>query len=362
MKSVIEILAAVYDPAVWRVIDEWGDYCIFCGASDGRDQFERGVIHHYADCLLRQVRAHLMAQVCVGRRMSEAAADVVVAQEYLTEVAMVLAEWPAPKSLPEYPDYGSGGDPRPDPLPSDRHPVPAELDVAPEPKLATFEERVDELEARLEDLEQFEDQRNERIDRPGVKDVPTAAESGGPPPGASSKADPELTAAAKVVPEAEVYRTARAEPETIPEVKPELLHSWQATGNRGAVYCVNCNLVSLAGVPTGILAGGVCPGTNPAPAEVKSVAPAVPLVEVMCPRCGARETVPATGGAFPDLPQITMEGPFTVASWTHPAFGRQTGVYCRKCWFDVVASLVAAILPPAVICHPAQTGGPGKLA
>jgi hypothetical protein len=181
----------------------------------------------------------------------------------------------------------------------------------------------------------------------------------------------------EVVPEHVVYRTARAEPEVVPEVEPERLHSWQSMKNGKAARCTNCGLVALNGAPAlnvGVVRcqaphhpepsqSDVCPGRNPdlpAPAEVKAVQPAVPLVQVMCPRCHATEVVPATGGVLPDLPQITLgNGPFMVVSWVQPALGRQTGVYCKTCWSDAIASFITATLPPAVICHPAQTSDPG---
>lgn len=284
MMTVTEILTAIYNPAVWEVIDGLGNYCVFCGASDGRERWERGGIHHYAGCLLRQIRIHLATQACASRRLSEAA---------LLTVRELAA-----------------------------HLVPGLTTVAD-----------DLIRAMDRDL------------------------AGGPPPGASSKPDPELTAAAQAVPEAEVYLTARAVPEVAPEVEPERLHSWQSMPSGKAARCLTCGLVTLPGIS--VLS--VCPGRNPdlpAPAEVKSVTPAGPLVKVMCPRCGVFEIIPATGGALPDLPQITPGGSFMVVSWAHPAHGRQTGVYCKACWSDTTASLITAILQPAVLCQPARVGGP----
>ena len=275
MKSSTEILTAVYDPGFWRVIDEWGDFCVFCGASDGRDQFEPGVIHHYGSCLLREIRAHLMCQIAMPRRFREAAI------EQLAALRAIKAEADL-----SYPDYGSGG-------------------------LS-----------------------------------PTAAEA-------------EAMPAAEVVPEHVVYRTARAEPEVVPVVQPERLHSWQSMKNGKAARCVNCGLAALNGAPA---LNDVCPGRNPdlpAPAEVKAVQPAVPLVQVMCPRCHVTEVVPASGGALPDLPQITPGGPFMVVSWMDPAHGRQTGVYCKLCWSDTTASFITASLQPAILCRPTPVSGPG---
>jgi len=352
MKSVTEILAAVYNSAFWRVIDEWGDYCVFCGASDGKDQFERGEIHHYADCLLREIRAHLMGRACFTRRTLRSADTYARSLGLLNDEASPTQprlEWhqdsgcgaemsweqlkenghqcePLPTD-PPYPDYGSGGSPpgaSSEPSPTDpiylgNNASGSTVVLPPDrPSLAKEIERiVDEVFA--------------------------------PEPKAPD-----------VVPEHVVYRTARAEPEVVPVVEPERLHSWQSMKSGKAVRCTNCGLAVLSGAPPVDIS--VCPGRNPdlpAPVEVKAVAPAVPLVQVMCPRCHVAEVAPATGGTLPDLPQITLSGPFMVVSWVDPAHGRQTGVYCKLCWSDTTASFITASLQPAVLCRPTPVSGPG---
>jgi len=197
---------------------------------------------------------------------------------------------------------------------------------------------------------------NEVMSEPGVPDSAPDLIYLGNNSGGSTVVLPSESV--KVVSEAEVYRTARAEPEVVPMVQPERLHSWQSMTNGKAARCANCGLVALNGAPA---LNDVCPGRNPdlpAPAVVKAVAPAVPLVKIMCPRCHAAETALASGGALPDLPQITLDGPFMVVGWVHPAHGQQVGVYCKACWVSTVNALVTGILPCAVVIPPTQ--GPGQ--
>jgi len=415
MKSFTEILAAVYDPGFWLVIDEWGDCCIFCGASDGRDQFERGEIHHYGSCLLREIRVHLMQQVAMPRRFREAAI------EQLAAFQAIKAE--RAEADPSYPDYGSGGSPpgassEPSPtdpiylgnnasgstvvLPPDRPSLAKEIErivdevFAPEPKVPEDAHDDDEPlkcsnvgcticyprglvepepEPALPSLCKI-CLLVSACPRVTVDDITTVQQ---PVQTCEHYTATSRDAPTEVVPEHVVYRTARAEPEVVPVVQPERLHSWQSMKSGKAVRCTNCGLVAFGGVelqpgqgrstcslPVGASIG-VCPGSlSPVPADpspVKTVQPAVPLVQVICPRCHVTEVVPAAGGVLPDLPQITlMSGPFMVVSWAHPAFGRQTGVYCRACWVSTEASIIASILPPAVTCQPIQTGDPRQSA
>jgi hypothetical protein len=317
MMSAIEILREVYREETWhaRELNLGGaGCCTFCLAAEDR----AGAIHHFAGCLLRQIRTYLMAQTCGPRRMLEA-----------------LAQYDH-----EYPDYGSGGlswlsEPLPDaqcptdPAPAERHPTPAELDEVPLP--AEYDGR-------------GKTQGPELIEVTAAPVAPAAVKAGG----ASQPGESPLSSS----PPAEVA----------PKVQLEFdhIHRWQAVGSGKAVRCANCGLIVLDGrIPAMSRCSGVV-GTVPATDKpVTALEPAIPLVQVVCPRCHACETVPATGGVLPDLPQITLTGgPFMVVKWVHPAHGQQAGVYCINCWSDSIAAMITGVVPCAVVLSAHSDSGP----